>query len=208
MPYTPICAFGDSITNGYWDEEGKGGWFGRLAQLIAPAYPYQFGFNNLAMDGDRSFDVMHRLQSEGLARDTGIIIIAVGINDLIRWHQPDGPLDMSEPLRDEVWDKILATAKRLAPKVLVQSILPIDESRFPQEGAGGRKLYHRNADVAVYNKLIAAKCIQRDIMFADYTDRLGKDWHTQMYDASHPNAQGHQKVAELTFAEFKSLGWL
>lgn len=208
MTYQVICAFGDSITNGYWDEQGKGGWFGRLSALALSANAYQLGFNNLAMDGDYSFSVLHRLQSEGFARDIGIILIAVGVNDLIRWHRPDAPLEMGEELRREIWNKILSTAKRLAPRVLVLPVLPVDESRFPQEGAGGRLLYHHNTDVAAYNTLIAALCAQHNVPFADYTSALAAcNWSGMLYDASHPSAAGHQLLAELAYAELRKLGW-
>lgn len=209
MSYQVICAFGDSITNGYWDEEGKGGWFGRLQQLIASAFPYKFGFNNLAQDGDRSFDVMHRLQSESAARTPDIILLAVGINDLIRWSSPDAPLEMTDTLIDEIWDKIFVQVKRNGARCLVQSVLPVAESRFPNDGGGGRKLYHLNADVERYNARLKIAAEKAGHAFFDiYSPAQAAGWIDHVYDGGHPNARGHQFVADRVFAELKRLGWL
>lgn len=208
MSYKVICAFGDSITNGYWDDEGKGGWFGRLQQLIAPAYPYKFGYNNLAQDGDRSFDVMHRIQSELAARTPDFVILAVGINDLIRWHSVDTPLEMTDTLIDEIWDKIFARLKPYNVRVLVQSVLPVAESRFPNDGDGGRKLYHLNADVERYNTRLKAAALAAGHAFFDiYTPAQAAGWIDHVYDGGHPNARGHQFIADHVFAELKRLGW-
>lgn len=209
MSYQVICAFGDSITNGYWDEEGQGGWFGRLQQLIAPAYPYKFGFNNLAQDGDRSFDVLHRLQSEASARTPDIVLLAVGINDLIRWHSPATPLEMAETLIDEIWDKIFARLQKLGSRVLVQSVLPVAESRFPNDGGGGRKLYHLNADVEHYNTRLKKATLAAGHSFFDvYTPAQAAGWIDHVYDGGHPNARGHQFIASHVFTELQRLGWV
>lgn len=209
MSYKVICAFGDSITNGYWDDEGKGGWFGRLQQHIAPAYPYKFGFNNLAQDGDRSFDVMHRIQSELAARTPDFVILAVGINDLIRWHSVDTPLEMSDTLIDEIWDKIFARLKPFNVRVMVQAVLPVAESRFPNDGGAGRKLYHLNADVERYNtRLKAAAAAAGHPFFDIYTPAQAAGWIDHVYDGGHPNARGHQFIADHVFAELKRQGWL
>jgi lysophospholipase L1-like esterase len=210
MSYKVICALGDSITNGYWDEEGKGGWFGRLQQLILPAYPYQYGFNNLAMDGDRSMDALHRLQSEVSARYPDYLIIAIGCNDTIRWQSPDAAPETAWSMREETWDKLLSLAPKMVKRgVLVQCLLPMVEERYPNDGGEGRWLYHKLADLREYNAFLAKRCAAAGIPFADYWPVFDKlNWADYVYDGGHPNARGHQLVAELTFAKLKEIGWL
>lgn len=41
-----IGFLGDSITQGYWDEEGKG-WVVRLAEIISNHYPLNYGICNM-----------------------------------------------------------------------------------------------------------------------------------------------------------------
>jgi acyl-CoA thioesterase-1 len=209
MSYKVIAAFGDSITNGYWDEEGKGGWFGRLQQLIAPAYPYQFGFNNLAQDGDRSFDVLHALKREAMHRTPDYIMLAAGINDTIRWGTPDAPLEMGDTLRDETWERIFAAAKKITPHIMVLSLLPVAESRFPNNGGEGRLLWHLNADVESYNAYLAKAAPTAGALFTDvYTPARTAGWDDYVYDGGHPNARGHQFVADHVFKAMKAAHWL
>lgn len=208
MSYRVICALGDSITNGYWDEEGLG-WFGRLSTMLAKKYPYKFGFNNLGMDGDTSFDVLYRLRGEALSRNPDILLIAIGVNDLIRWLAPDAPFDLSPGKRFEIWQNILKTAKAAAENILVMSILPIEESRMPCEGSFGRLLYSFNKDIDAYNTEISGWCKEFDIPFLDQSTVWKKlNIQEHLYDAAHPNAKGHQMMANTVFEEMKKLGWL
>jgi len=209
MSYKVICALGDSITAGYWDEEGQGGWFGRLQQLVIPAYPYQYGFCNLAKDGDRSPDLLMRLQGELVSREPNCLIIAAGTNDILRWHRPDGPTDMSADYRDEIWQSIISTAQRMLRDILVIGPMPVQEDRFPSAGIFGRQYYQFNQDIADYNAMIKAKCERRGVAFADYTgEMVTAGLENILHDSTHPNARGHQLIAELTFAKLKSIGWV
>jgi len=209
MSYKVICALGDSITAGYWDEEGCGGWFGRLQRLVVPAYPFQFGFHNCAKDGDRSPEMLLRMQSELISREPNCLIIAAGTNDILRWHTPDGPTDFSADYRDEVWQSIISTAQRIVRDILVIGPLPVQEDRFPSTGIFGRQYYQTNQDIADYNALIKAKCDRRSVPYADFTqDFVAGGLGNLLYDSTHPNGKGHQLLAELVLQKIKSIGWM
>lgn len=209
MTYKVVCALGDSITNGYWDEAGSGGWFGRLAPLLMAKRPYGFGFNNLAVDGDRSYDVLHRLQTEVQARNPSVLLISIGVNDLIRWDQADAPVDLSLPLREEIWGRILKTAKQMVPHVLVTSLLPVNQAKLPGCGVGGRLTFTLESDINSYNAFLAERCAAHSIPFADLAAACEQtSWTEMLFDESHPNAAGHQFLAEQMFSHLDKLGWI
>ncbi|MGE3769623.1 MAG: SGNH/GDSL hydrolase family protein [Bdellovibrionales bacterium] len=209
MSYKVITALGDSITNGYWDEEGYGGWFGRLQRQIVLAHPHEFGFNNLGHDGDDTASVLQRLRTEVVTRPTDILLVASGINDLIRWESRETPLEITAEARMETWQSLLKTAKDIAPRVAVLSILPVVDGRFPNDGGEGRPLYYCNSDIEPYNAFLKRLCSDHDVAFVDIYPALANTaWPDHVYDGTHPNARGHQVVADLVFRDLNKLGWL
>ncbi len=199
MSYKTIICLGDSIANGYWDEHGLG-WFGRLSEKIALARPGRFGFNNLAMSGDRVTDIRHRLCSEALTRNPDILLIAAGVNDTVRWESPDAPMDISPGLRREVWCDILKTARRNIKTIAVCGLLPVLENKFPQEGVGGKLLYHNNSDIDTYNELLQDLCNEFGVQYVPASRAWqNRDPASLLADATHPNGQGHELIAEFMF---------
>ena len=195
---TIIC-IGDSIANGFYDSESLG-WFGRLSRQLSRQFPYMLGFNNLAMSGDRTADVYHRLCGEVLSRNPDILFIASGVNDTIRWFSTDGEADTSHQLQRELWANLLNTAKKNVRKVIVVGLLPVVENRFPQPGFSDLPLYHTNADIESYNKQIREWCTERQITFLDIFKIFGEsNLEKYFHDASHPNDIGHQIIADYIY---------
>lgn len=201
LKYRTIIALGDSITNGCYDERAIG-WFGRLSEKIVKHYPAKAGFNNLAMDGDRTMDVYHRLCAEALSRQPDILFIACGVNDLIRWQSEDSQPDFSPTLRREMWFNLLKTATENVPLVYVLSILPVSENRFPQPGAYDEPLWYKNADIQAYNEQIRSWCVDFGVRYLD-THALfaGKDLDQYLLDGVHPLADGHEAIATFVYNE-------
>lgn len=205
MSYRVICAVGDSITDGFWDEEGLG-WFGRLGIKLAKTYPHQFNCRNLAISGDRSVDTLNRMRSELPSRDPDILLIATGLNDLLRWGGPEAATNLSEGLQAEMWRKILRIAKTVS-HAAVLGIPPVDESRNPSVGSGGLHYWNMNSDIDAYNQRIKSWCGKEGILFID----LASQWKSlsaneYLYDATHPNAKGHQLICDQVFDELLKLG--
>lgn len=208
MSYQVICALGDSITNGYWDEEGLG-WFGRLSQKIAKAYPYKYGFNNLAQSGDRSTDLLNRLRGEALSRSANIVIIAIGVNDLIRRGSADAPTDMSAGYSQRTWQSILPFAKEHFDKAVVVSVHPVAESRMPFIGSKDWNMWYLNEDIKEYNHSLKIWCGENDIPFLDLSAAWeGLKVEDYIHDVAHPNAKGHQLIADAAFQKLVSEGIL
>lgn len=209
MSFETICCLGDSIANGYWCDRGLG-WFGRLQEAVATKYPKQYGFNNLAQSGDRTWDAYHRLCSEVMTRRPDILIIAVGCNDLTRWQSSDGPTDQSPQSRDEAWHKILDLCVKNYPKTIVTSLLPSVENRYPCTGWDEKtSMWQRNADTESYNLDIRNWCNERNIPFVDlYTPMTVTPYDHFFEDGSHPNGAGHQFICDLVFKELEHLEWI
>lgn len=203
MLYRVICALGDSITNGYWDEDGLG-WFGRFAMKVAKAYPYQYGFNNLAQDGDKIANVASRFTSEVLSRDVDILFVAVGVNDLVRYESQETPFVVSNEDRCKIWEALLLEAKKAMQHVIVISILPVVESKMPSEGVGGRLFWNLNKDIEANNNDLQNLCMKIGVEFFDVNPYWQKlNLPDYFYDSTHPNAKGHQLMADQVFEELQ-----
>lgn len=193
--YKEIAVLGDSIANGFFDPAGIG-WVGRMVQALNEERPYSCYYNNYAVAGDRVYDAWHRLCADVVSRRPDLLLIAVGANDVLRWNAPDHPVDVSPDTRDEFWTLLLETAGRTIEKTAVLGMLPVDEMRMPLTGAFDKKVYYRNADIQVYNTYLAEKCAASDCLFLDvYDSFLAAGGPAFLYDAIHPNADGHAWIA-------------
>lgn len=203
-----LCCLGDSIAVGCWDGRGIG-WFGRLQEKLAAVAPQRYISNNLSKDGDRTLDTFHRLCGEALTRDATTVIIAIGINDLIRAPEKDADCYVSAQLRMETWQRLLDMAKRNIPKVLVVGLLPCVEEMFPGDGYNGTPYWNLNSDTVVYNAQIKQWCEALEIPFLDVFESWQKhERFKELYtDASHPNTEGHELLSTQVFEKFQQLGW-
>ena len=204
-----IGFLGNSITQGYYDEEGKG-WPVRLNELIAKKYPCQYGICNMAYSGDRIPDTFHRLGAEAFTRDISILFIADGTNDLSRSGDKNAPTSLSEDLSMEYWQKIFDTLDGKKIKVIVMDLLPVCEDRLPGVGRYNSSIHYFNKDIEKYNKMLEKLCHDRGYYFLkNYaTWKNKKDLNAYFHDFGHPNAKGHQEIADRAFKTLEKLKWL
>ncbi|MDR1361537.1 MAG: SGNH/GDSL hydrolase family protein, partial [Rickettsiales bacterium] len=203
-----ICALGDSITNGYWDDTFQG-WFGRLAERISKEHPFKsgskFGFCNCAYDGDRITDSFHRLSGEVLNREPDVLLIMIGDNDILRSPNPDSPVALTEYARREYWNRMLDLAQKSIDKIVVFGMIPhINENEICKGWYDN--FYCFNKDKKEYNDFIENICRSRGIDFVNNWDNWTGDLKEFYEDNQHPNAKGHQKLADEAFAALKKLG--
>lgn len=190
--YKIIGLLGDSIANGYWDE-GKGGWFNRLTEHLKQEKPHHYTFCNMAKGGDKSIDVSHRLLTEAAGRELDILLIAVGVNDIVR---SNGETEMSEGFRQMTWEKILGFAKKNFSEVVVLGLLPaIDGEIKPYN------VFLYNKDIEAYNLLIGTLCQKHDMRFY----QPSADWSDNLYaDNVHLNTAGHELYEQLLYRYLKN----
>ncbi len=189
--YKIIGVLGDSIANGYWDD-GKGGWFNRLAEHLRQNKAHAYTFCNMAKGGDKSIDVCHRLMSEAAGRELDVLLIAAGVNDIVR---SNGETEMSETFRRMTWERILDFAGKNFPETVVLGILPVLEGEFKPYG-----VFIYNKDIETYNKLIRGLCEKYGVKF--YLPEA--DWQKSLYaDNVHLNAGGHELYEQQVYLYLK-----
>lgn len=190
---------GDSIGHGYYDEENLG-WFARLAQLILRDNKGEYVFNNMSQSGDNIADATNRAIFEVLSREFNLILVNVGINDLRRRKNSNLQLDFSEGTRIMYWNKLLDILEKTKAKIVVLDLTPVIENRYTKEAS----LIRYNSDVERYNEIIKDICKQRKISYFErynlWKNRKLEDFYK---DATHPNAQGHQVMAEEVYYYLK-----
>ena len=187
-----IGMIGDSIAHGYHDEYGLG-YFARLAQKILSVHSGEYVFNNMSQSGDNIADATNRAIHEVLSRNFDLILVNIGINDLRRRKDSDLLLDFSEGARKMYWNKLLDILALTKAKIVVLDLTPVIEERYSKQAT----LVRYNADVERYNEIIKEICNNRNIAFFSRYDSWKKRELKDLYkDATHPNAKGHQIMAD------------
>lgn len=194
-----IGLIGDSIGQGFWDETDLG-WFVRLGRLIKQNYGADYIFNNMSQFGDNIADAYHRAETEVLSRAFDLILVNIGINDLRRRKNSHKELDFSEGVRLMYWNKLLDLLEQTKAKIIITDLLPVVENRYTLDAS----LIRRNSDVERYNEIISDVCKEHNIAFyARYNVWQKLNLEELYFDATHPNATGHQLLAEQTLAYLK-----
>ena len=187
-----IGMIGDSIAHGYYDEQNLG-YFTRLAQKILSIHSGEYVFNNMSQSGDNVADATNRAIHEVLSRNFDLILVNIGINDLRRRKDSDLLLDFSEGARKMYWNKLLDILALTKAKIVVLDLTPVIEERYSKQAT----LVRYNADVERYNEIIKEICNNRNIAFFSRYDSWKKRELKDLYkDATHPNAKGHQIMAD------------
>ncbi len=216
--FKKIVCLGDSVTAGGFDEEGLG-WVARLSQLLANnGGNTYYVVHNCGVFNNTSFDAWHSFNNNVNHIIPEILIIHVGTNDCQIKERED--ISQSQSRYDFLeaknrWPFILNAAKRNHYKTLVVSPLPIEqeEARYepfifnPPEC---KALVYRNQDILKYNDMLEEVSVAAGVpflrVFEDWQERKNKE---KLYaDGCHPNAKGHQWLAEQVFAELQKLKYI
>ncbi|MBP3688212.1 MAG: SGNH/GDSL hydrolase family protein [Alphaproteobacteria bacterium] len=187
-----IGMVGDSIAYGCYDEQDLG-WFVRLGKKILSSHSGEYVFNNMSQSGDNIADVANRANFEVLSRQFNLIIVNIGINDLRRRKDSKLQLDFSEGARIMYWNKLLDILGKTGATIVVTDLTPVIENRYTEQAS----LIRYNTDVERYNEIIKHICQQRNIRFFErYGVWKNRELEKFYKDATHPNAKGHQIMAE------------
>lgn len=196
-----IIALGDSLVYGYGDPEG-GGWVERLRRQWMVQDEESPVLYNLGIRGDRTHQVLERLEQEFRQRGElrnrvpDRIILSVGINDSARLGRPNGRLYTPLETFESQIQTLLNRAQALCP-VLFVGMVPVDEEKMPFQDC----LYFNHFDQYRYKEVTLRACEERKIPYLDLFEgwmtedlawrqaRLGKD-------GLHPNSHGYQAILE------------
>ena len=144
-----ISVYGDSIAYGYGANNKS--WFDALS-----------GFKNKikhAQNGETVSNVLEKISKDDNTYDT--LIIAVGINDLLQESRKAEDFVNLKLMTQ--YNQILEIAKTKATKVIIQSVLPVIEKRFPNQPWLDTPQYAFNKTIETFNRAgcLIPRCIHR-----------------------------------------------
>lgn len=176
-----ICIFGDSITWGAFDCE-KGGWVERMKTDLFKKGNEVY---NLGISGDTTNEVSERMDCEVKARNPGMIIFAIGIND--------SPHGENEKLKIGEFEKnistLLSKAEKITDKVAFVGLNYVNE----KEANSRYGTFYSNKYIKECNETIRIFCRENNIAFIDILKIINCG---DLYDGLHPDSKGHQKIFE------------
>jgi lysophospholipase L1-like esterase len=196
-----IFAFGDSITQGYWDDE-KGGWCNRLSvyemeKTLKSDFVEYCPVFNLGIDGERSCDLVKRFSSELEARrEEGkgdLTLIAIGVNDsAYNRGKETNWCDINE--FESNIRSVISISKKYG-KVFLIGIAPVNEKVldpmpwFPEYS-------YLDTEIKKYNNVLKKISKDENISYVSMDGVFGENVATKTVDGIHPNADGHQLMFE------------
>lgn len=200
-----ILVFGDSITQGFHDQE-SGGWCNRLIievmkREVESNYEYNKSVINLGISGDRTGDVLKRVKSETEARvlkyaasDYDVLLLAVGVNDSqFVMDTRKNEVSVEEVIQN--LKEILKQTKGFVGKVVLLGIAPVFDNRI-QPMVWKATHGYANEDIARYNAAIQSFAEENGCLFINMDDVYGEESDTCLPDGIHPNAEGHRRIYE------------
>lgn len=196
-----LLIFGDSITQGYWDE--KGGWADRVKASVltrdtANNFSTYHGVYNLGIDGNTTKQVIDRFDNESQARlwpdsEYGIIF-AIGINDTVHINQTDFR-STPEQYKVELM-ALLERARTLSDRIAFVNLNPVDESwTNPLPASSSGKCY-TNDRIDLFNAVLKEFCDSNNTVLIDIHNQFIKN-DDLLADGLHPNTKGHQVIADM-----------
>lgn len=212
--YKTITCLGDSITAGYWDEEGLG-WPSRLSQKIAKSHPYKFGIYNIGISGDTTQDGWHNMISRVPHFGTDFLVIALGTNDVCVREGIEPEEQRFSPInRIQKWHEILDFTHSMGWKTLVIGPIPVEADiiRFPAHDdlvPGHKSSRFEQKELKQYNDVLEDLAQKKNVPFLRvFEEWVGKLEEGLFADGLHPNAKGHEMLSTQVFQKIKTLGWL
>jgi acyl-CoA thioesterase-1 len=216
-----VLCFGDSIVQGLVDPEG-GGWTQRLRRLLDRKLTFPVGDTsfpahvtfNLGISDDTSEGVLARLERELTPRLLGeptIVVIGVGTNEAAVDLHTGAPRHSAEAFAANLGDTA-ATARRLGGHLVLLELPPCDEARVRpppwaalEAGEGARESY-TNERIRELNRIVRKVAEEHEAVVAGcFEPMLAAGAAGLLHDGLHPNADGHQLLADLVAEQVEPL---
>ena len=206
-----ILFFGDSIAHGVWDTQG--GWVQRLRSEydkhsmkdLDDSYPDLY---NLSIDGEVLSGVLKRLPYEIEARrylgEPFILVFAIGINDTI--FRGKEVATTAEQYREDL-NVMLESAKHYSDKILFVGLTPVDDKLCnPWIHSSSGKCFS-NVRILKFEETLRKFCLKKGIPCVQIFEKFNaaQDKEPLLADGLHPNAAGHELIAELVKPELDKL---
>ena len=179
-----ICIFGDSIVWGAVDS--LGGWASRLRSHFEKDSDIEV--YNLGISGNTSEDLVKRIEEEAKARNTELIIIAIGANDSAYDSKKKNKIPLEE--YEKNLREILNISRKYADKIILVSPINVDEKRT-MPVFWNKEKFLDNKTIENYGKVVKKLASKEKIGFIDLFGSLEDE---DLEDGLHPNSKGHEKI--------------
>lgn len=178
-----FCVYGDSIAFGYGVDGYS--WFDVLTQTESSL--------KKAQNGEKIADVADKLKQESFSY--GVVIIAVGINDLLFPYHSGYSVPFSDLMAK--YGTVLDFASAKADKVVVQAVLPVREKLFPKQDWLDCPKQVFNRDIVAFNRNLSFLCRKKGVAYLDaYSVFDGLELSEFYLDAVHLNRAGQEKLCD------------
>jgi len=200
---TKVVFFGDSIT-----ELGAkpGGYVSRVDSMSKQeGKAQQYEFTGAGISGNKVYDLYLRLEEDVLAKDPGIVVIYVGVNDV--WHKTltgtGTDPDKFEKFYQGILNKLKARniiAVLCTPAVIGEK----NDMSNPQDGDLNR---YGNIirSIAARNGLPLVDLRKKFLDYLRENNPQNKEKNILTYDRVHMNEKGNQLIADAMWGVIKEI---
>ncbi|MCX6058820.1 MAG: GDSL-type esterase/lipase family protein [Chloroflexi bacterium] len=225
LPSGPVTlvALGDSLTQGDGDDTGRGGYAGRVLEMVSAIRPDstlvnlgQSGWSSDALiNGDQGLEsqltrAVAEVTSASSQGRNALALVWIGSNDLWYLYEFGGEgSDENDTLDGERFstnmDTIISQLRSAGAQVIVamlddQSKRPVALKREAFTAITSDELNRMSSQVVVYNQIIAAKAPQYGALTVDfYPTDIFTNPATLYDDGNHPNSDGYDIIAQKWF---------
>ena len=200
---TRVIFFGDSITQA---GAGTGGYILKIDTLCkAEGKGNNYEFVGAGISGNKVYDLYLRMDNDVLAKQPGIVVIYIGVNDV--WHKSTSGTGTDPRKFETFYQAIIDTLKAKSIKIILCTPATIGEKTDfsnPQDG-----------DMNEYSNIIRRIAKKNDLAIVDLRKAFhdydlknnpdNKDRGILTTDGVHLNAKGNQFVAEEMWNVIKHL---
>lgn len=184
-----ICVFGDSIAYGSWDDE-MGGWVNRLKAFYWTK-GYDVHMYNFSVCGERTKELLRRVEVELKAVGPDQVLFAIGINDSQVYRLEDDDA-IEELVFEKNLYKLIGTASAFTDEIVLLGLTNIGAPKvmnFSQER------------IDQYDMIVEKVSKAEDLMYIKLNGILQKKDFCD--DLVHPNSTGHKEIFQLVKSEIK-----
>lgn len=189
-----IFIFGDSITEGYYDDE-KNGWVNRLKVGLGKDEIY-----NLGISGDTSEDLLERFDADVKGKKPDRIVFSIGINDSVYLpNEKRNYIDLDK--FKENLGMLIKKARLLTNSIVFVGLTSVNE-KLTKPIPWVTEMYYTNEEIKKYDDAIRRICKREKLKFIDiFSDFEKSDYEKMLSDGLHPNAKGHEWMANKIIKE-------
>lgn len=199
-----IVCIGSSSVEGIGDSRGIG-WVGRFNELLNKDCDYvnQYRIFNLGLKGDLIKDTHKRYLSEALNRNSHVVIIFTGTND-VRYDTKNGKRYQLNPDYIPDWEVFVKDLKIAKHKTIILGPTRVCEEHGPMVITDNWHISFYNKDIELYNKQLKYLCDDNDVEFLELFN-IFNDGNIEEYsnDCVHPNDKGYDLLAQVIYQELK-----